>query len=621
MSSIPLPELICGGVITGVGHVVNMLVTKRPIDSTASLLTVCHGRKIKAWSQGKSAATTFIPSLTWVIGMILSGVVMGEFAVVENWRTCFEEEPHTLGTWWFTSYMLSGLCFGIGAAWHGLKPSRNIISIISGKRWMSMSLLIVSLMVTSALTHTYPVDSTLTYDWTVDPHLVYSIRNIVIGLFLFSLPIIYFTFCERDLSKEIEEKWRKRREMYTSLWCGVATGIGLIVGGSARPSVIRGMFSSRLDTAGWLFAISVALVSVPLRRIKKCRTTKAGAFENAFDQYYKTTESEDDAQNYLKPDPRSKNFHIRMMLGAVLLGYGLCSIGLGSGALLASAGQDFGNLIDITSRFPSWFQSMDASQANQASLSTNDDVPKNSGGVALLLTFWVLVGIKLAPILGAAFFGFDPTKLNGEVGLPVKPEKNKTFKTLVEPQSKLAPDTEVAAYLQRSNREDVMIVDVRKRSNMTESYVVFNTNNQNNNNNKNNENTETSTKKNVVNNDEKINFELLRSLNVTNIPFDTGTGTFICENVDASWATDATATAAITAEFGSKVTRLILVHCDDGWISRLAKDRLKIKYHFTNVCPCTLQQLKEMNFWSKNATPVPVLPAKAQVLLNEETTT
>ena len=211
MITFPIAQIICGGVITGLGHVTNMLITDKPIDSTACLLTICQDKSdVKVWSHSNSATTPKTPAVLFIVGVILSGLVLGECSFVTD---SFEIQPVS-GLRWFFQYMICGLCFGIGATWHGLQPKKDLSRTDRRKRWGSMSILIFMTIFTVMKGHDhnlYPVFMITSTPTSTSQIKINGIVIILFGLMISSLPLIYLTFYNR-LCPGSEEKKEKEVE-------------------------------------------------------------------------------------------------------------------------------------------------------------------------------------------------------------------------------------------------------------------------------------------------------------------------------------------------------------------------------------------------------------------------
>jgi len=779
MITFPIAQIICGGVITGLGHVTNMLITDKPIDSTACLLTICQDKSdVKVWSHSNSATTPKTPAVLFIVGVILSGLVLGECSFVTD---SFEIQPVS-GLRWFFQYMICGLCFGIGATWHGLQPKKDLSRTDRRKRWGSISILIFMTIFTVMKGHDhnlYPEPSsnsniessstlmcddsygTLMFMITSTPTSTSQIKIngiviILFGLMISSLPLIYLTFynrlcpgSEEKKEKEVEEdpshplfglivsslplfyltrpgseeeekkdkdkdkekekddpehpyqeKYTSLLSIYKSIWCGITVGVGFIVSGTTRPSVMRNMFSVgrfdliHFDSTGWIFAFTVAFVGGILRRIKKNRIISEKQWSNQMstslatqsneDRYYSgsfdywaedqcectkktaagrsSPDSPDGTTGLDSPlgasDPLSRIFLTRQIIGAILLGYGLGSTGLGTGGLLVCAGQDFGQL----------FRTILTPTVSM----TQQNVKGSGGGGALLLVFWVVVGIKISSFLGTICFGAEIKITTASVhvlanfGYPEKSALEKRIlldkkkKLSLDPQTIASTDTQVAMILMqpeqgtagrkgrngkndrngkngrnsRNNRngrndrndrngrngrnggngKNVMIVDVRKRKYMTSTYLALD---------EHLTTTTTTTTSTTSTNATHINnsgdaiheniqqkqYEELCTLNVMHVPFDVGSRLFVCEHIiEIESEEQDLRETAVTNIFGRHKDCTILFYCDDGWISRLCCDRMIEIYGYANVCACTLNQLKEMKFWNRNIRPVSLIP-------------
>ena len=358
------------------------------------------------------------------------------------------------------------------------------------------------------------------------------------------------------------------------------------------------------DLSGWIYVSIVTCVGMPLSRLVKYshvflphQESRVIAAKTATEKTVTKAmggEMEDSPhkmidEKAIKPDLQARSFQTRMVVGAILIGYGLGTCGTPVGACIVKAGSDAGRLCYTFIRNQNY---------NNYSIDENHLFEYESGaGTSLLIMASIMFGMKIAYYIGAVCFNFTPMDVNGTHGISIQTDKH--YLKIAKPTMTLAYETKVAYILQKSQNKmsNVLIIDVRKKMHMLSTYVFFNMldcKTQ-----PGDDPTQGKQKHSIKQRIEANN--TLRSLSVMNMPFDLQTRRFVCEK---AMHKKEDRMMMIRSIFGHNQHRPILLHCDDGWLSRVSGDRLQSVYGYDNIICATLSQLKDMKFWNHNTVPV-----------------
>ena len=93
LASVPLPVLMIGGTITGIGHALNMAITKNAIDPVASVLTILQGKRILMWAHANIAYNSPTRASLFVIGACLAGMILGNIFINNKFDTTSMATP------------------------------------------------------------------------------------------------------------------------------------------------------------------------------------------------------------------------------------------------------------------------------------------------------------------------------------------------------------------------------------------------------------------------------------------------------------------------------------------------------------------------------------------------
>jgi rhodanese-related sulfurtransferase/uncharacterized membrane protein YedE/YeeE len=304
-------QAVFGGLLIGAGAGLYMITQHRVAGCSGAL------RAAVASPGGLLAADR--AQLGWVAGLVAAGVVMGRSV-----PTFFEFGPLPLLA--APRLAAAGFATGLGTTWgngctsgHGLSGlSRfSVQSLVAVPTFMAAAALTACLasgFAVGPMVPLAPIGQGLSPDEQIPTAIV------LFGTVCGALPMFMRTLLPES------RKQNAYLDFYAGLWCGFLFGLGLSVGGMARPSAVTGGLSpARFDATLWILFCTALATTFALYRLAgpagKLRATGGDAACGA----------PEDGEGSVTP---------RLIVGASLFGVGWGLSGYCPGPIMVGLGVD-----------------------------------------------------------------------------------------------------------------------------------------------------------------------------------------------------------------------------------------------------------------------------------------